>query len=257
MRYRVVLKLNKKQSGNILPIRYQYDLCSNINKMLRSDSFLFNNWLKANHISPNDASSMSLYCVSNLYVPHLYVFDDRMSIQVPKVQIWISFHHEEDTSFFLNHALLGKSFDLGDNKSSVNFTVESISPIKPVQFSDKMVYQSLSPVAVMAIRDNSIEFLDPTNPYFSQFICDELIERWEKINKMPYTDSRQMELKMIAPPKRKAITIYSYNKPKKVICYMLKFEVTMNVQLQELAYNLGIGDQVNNGFGYIELLNKD
>lgn len=258
MRYRVVLKLNLRQSGNVMPISYQYDLCGIINWFLMSDPFLYYNWLNANHLTTQDANATSLYSVSNLYVPHLHVFDDRMSIQVPKIQFWISFHHYEGTQEFLNQALLGKVFDLGDQKSFVNFKVESITPINYVTFSETMVYQSISPIAVMALRDNNtIEFLDPSNQYFKQFICDELIERWERINKAEYTGSRNIEMKMVTFPKRKAVSIVTQNnKLKKIISYMLKFEVTMDVQLQKLAYDLGIGDEINNGFGYIELLNK-
>lgn len=259
MRFKVVLSLNRDISGNVMPISYQYELCSVINRLLTADIVNYQQWLQANNLTVNDAQIDSLYSLSNLYVPRLFVQEDRMTIQVPRIQFWISFYHHAGTYDYVTRALLNKPLVIGDRKSQVHFIIESIEPVSPVEFKDTMVYQTISPVAVIAIRSNqTIEYLEPSNQYFSQFIVEELIERWEHINHTQYLGSRQFRFNLLVPPKRKAVIIMSGTPvQEKIISYMIKFELTMDPMLQEIAYDLGIGNNINYGFGYVELLYKD
>lgn len=259
MRFKILLFINREVSGNILPISYQYELSAAINNILTEDKENYKQWLDANGLSEQDNFDQKLYSLSNLYVPRLFVQEDRMTIQVPRVQFWISFHHTNFTQEFVTKALLSRDLNIGDRKSRVHFTIESIDLVSPVVYTETMVYQTISPISVIAIRaNNSVEYLEPGNPYFAQFMIEELIERWERINKCQYTGSRAFNFKLLVPPKRKAVTIkVGTPMQKKVISYMLKFELTMDIKLQELAYNTGIGNKIHQGFGYIELLYKD
>lgn len=182
-----------------------------------------------------------------------------MTIQVPRVQFWISFHHEIGTEEFIKSTLLGRDLNIGDRRSRVHFTIESIDNISPVVFKETMEYQTISPISVIAIRaNNSVEYLEPSNPYFAQFMVEEIIDRWESLNNRQFDGNRNYNFKVLIPPKRKAVTVKSGTPmQKKVIAYMLKFELTLDPQLQEIAYNLGIGNKKHQGFGYIELLYKD
>ena len=44
--------------------------------------------------------------------------------------------------------------------------------------------------------------------------------------------------------------------PQKIVGYMLKFRLEMDPELQEFAYVSGLGDDINLGFGYVELIRK-
>ena len=259
MRFKVVLCLNKEVSGNILPISYQYELSAAVNKVLTEDRENYNYWLQSNNLTEQDAINQKLYSLSNLYVPRLFVQEDRMTIQVPRVQFWISFHHDNYTQEYVTKALMSRDIVLGDRKSRVHFTIESVEMITPVVYNETMVYQTISPITVIAIRaNNSVEYLEPTNPYFAQFMVEELIERWERLNRRQYPGSHEFQFKVLIPPKRKAVTIKSGTPmQKKVIAYMIKFELRMDRMLHEIAYDLGIGNKIHQGFGYIELLYKD
>jgi CRISPR-associated endoribonuclease Cas6 len=102
-----------------------------------------------------------------------------------------------------------------------------------------------------------VEYLSPENPYFAQFIVDELIARYERLNRTTYTGSKEFKMEVISPVKRKGVCLrYSPVKETKIIGYMFRFRLTMDVQLQQLGYEIGLGDKINFGFGYVELINK-
>jgi len=258
MRFKVILRINKEVFGNVLPISYQYELCAAINNMLTQNNPYYINWLAANNLTTTDNVDQKLYSISNLYVPHIFVHEDRMSIQVPKIQFWISFLHDIDTAEFVMNSLINQQITIGDRKSRVNFTFENVEIVSPICYSEVMEYQTISPICVLAMRENrTIEFLEPENPYFAQFMVDELIEKWSRLNHRSYEGSRDYQFTILTPIKRKAVTIKSGTPmQKKVIAYMVKFRLTMDPMLQEIAYCLGVGDKNHQGFGYIELLYK-
>ena len=259
MRYKITLEINAEKYGNILPISYQYELTSTVNNLLMADSVLIEEWLKKNRLNMQDYMQMRLFSISNLYIPKIYVVDDRLHINIPRIQFWISLFPSIGTEQFLNQTMLNREIVLGDRVSSVSFNITEISPISPVVFSETMEYQTLSPLAVVGLRPNqTIEYLNPRNMYFGQFMVDDLIERWEMLYQEPYMGDRSYQLKLLMPERRKAVTVYTGTvQQQKVVGYMMKFRLSMAPELQEIAYTLGLGDKINLGFGYIELLKKE
>jgi CRISPR-associated endoribonuclease Cas6 len=62
---------------------------------------------------------------------------------------------------------------------------------------------------------------------------------------------------LLSPVKRKGVCLrYSSNKETKIIGYMFRFKLKMDAELQRLGYETGMGDKINFGFGYVELINK-
>lgn len=245
-------------SGNVLPISYQYELSAAFARMLNADTTAFDAWLQANGLSPEDNQHFQVYSVSNLYVPKIHVEEDRLEINVPRVQFWVSMLPETGTREFLETQLLGKQISVGDSKSSVTFNISAIDDISPVNYTDFMEYQSLAPVVVKAVRPNgSLEFLGPENRYFAQFMVEGIIERWEAYYKRPYTGNRSFHFTLLAEPRRKAVAVLQDTpKPQKEVGYMIKFRLGMSPELQEFAYVTGVGDDIPFGFGYLELLKK-
>lgn len=259
MRFKITLEINAAKDGVILPISYQYELTSAVNNLLLSDNSLFEDWLNQNRLSIQDHRQVQMFSISNLYVPKIFVAGDRMHINVPRIQFWISFYPSIGTKQFLEKAMLNKEIVLGDKISSVSFNVSSIEDISPISFYVDMEYQTLSPLAVVGLRpNNTIEYLNPRNIYFGQFMVDELIERWEHIYRQPYMGDRRYKLMLLMPERRKAVTVYTGTaQQQKVVGYMMKFRLSMAPELHEIAYTLGLGDKLNLGFGYIELLKKE
>lgn len=245
-------------SGNVLPIGYQFELSQAFTAMLQSDMSSYETWLRINGLTLFEAQRCQVYSVSNLYIPKIKVDQDRLFIQVPRIQFWVSFLPEIGTRQFLESCFVNKTITIGDAVSSVTFLITTVDDVSPVVYKEFMEYQSLSPVVVKALRANgTLEYLTPANPYFAQFLIDELIERWEIYHKQPYLGDRGFNFMLLAPERRKAVAIETNTAvPKKMVGYMIKFSLAMSPVLQEFAYVVGLGDGVSMGFGYLELLKK-
>lgn len=229
-----------------------------IRKLLTANKQLYSQWLSSNGFTPEEFEHKEIYSISNLYIPKIYVQGDRLQIRVPKVQFWLSIYLEKDTIPFLNSTLLNQSIVIGDRISQVKFTINEISIVTPVVYKNVMEYQTLSPIVIKGVRPNrSVEYLFPQSPFFSQFMVEELIQKWEFFNNRPYTGDRHFSFHLLSPERRKAVTVFADQPDKtKVIGYMIKFRLVIDPQLQEIAYVCGLGDDISLGFGYVELVDK-
>lgn len=258
MRYKISLEVLAEKNGNILPISYQYELVSAINGLLMADKVLFENWLSHNGFSCDPAVWSKVYSISNLYIPKIFVDGDRLHINVPRIQFWISLLPSKGTEQMLAATLLQKEITIGDARSAVTFCISDIQTVTPVVFRPVMEYQTLSPMVIVGLRPNkTIEYLNPRSIYYTKFMVDELIDRYELIYNQRYMGDRRYTMELIMPERRKAVTVYTDTpQQQKVVGYMMKFRLYMDPELQEFAYTLGLGDKIDLGFGYIELLKK-
>jgi CRISPR-associated endoribonuclease Cas6 len=258
MRFKIILEVQPEVFGSVLPISYQFELAACVNRLLTTDKERYGKWLAANGLTPEDNLHQKLYSISNLYIPKIRVENDRLEIAVPRVQFWISFQHENETEQYVRSCFEGSEVVLGDRVSRVKFNITSVVPISPIEYTEEMQYMTLAPIVVIGIRpDNTVEYLNPENPYFAQFIVEELIARYERLNRRNYTGSRDFKMEILSPVKRKGVCLrYSQNKESKIIGYMFRFSLKMDPELQKLGYETGMGDKINFGFGYVELINK-
>lgn len=258
MRYKITLEVISEVYGAVLPICYQHELSSAVKRLLTANMNDYSKWLTSNGFTPEDCEHCSVYSISNLYIPKIYVQADRLQIRVPRVQFWLSVFPEYGTTDFIKSAFLNNSIVLGDKISRVLFKFSSVDVVSPVDYVESMSYQTLSPVVVRGVRPNkSIEYLFPQNPYFAEFIVQELIHKWEFLHRRTYEGTRQFQFQLLFPERRKAVSVDNGTiAAHKVIGYMMKFRLIMDPMLQEVAYVCGIGDDVHQGFGYIELIDK-
>lgn len=256
MRFKFSLLLIPEVSGDIIPISYQCQLMEKVDQMLTANADLYEQWLVANGL--NQQNSNNIYCVSNLYIPKIRVEGDRLKIEAPRIQFWLSSLAEVGLRDFLESSFLDQTISIGDATSSVTFKIDAIDDISPVVYDRVMEYQSLSPIVVKGLRPNgSLEYLSPTNYVFQQFLVESLIERWENYYNTQYYGNRKFRFFLLSQPHRKSVTILNGTKHEtKEIGYMIKFRLELDPMLQDFAYNLGIGDDIQYGFGYIEMLRK-
>lgn len=256
MRYKITLDVAAEVYGSVLPISYQHELSMAVRKLVTANTDDYHSWLSLNGFTDMECNRVNLYSVSNLYIPKIYVQSDRLQINAPRVQFWMSFYPEEQTTAFINHVLMGKEIVLGDSQSRVLFRVSGIDVVSPVVYQNVMEYQALSPVLVLGLRrDRTVEYLLPYNRYFAEFFVQDLIERWECIHHRPYYGDRNFRFELLQGEKRKAVSLTNHNGiEEKVVGYLIKFRLTLAPELQEIAYVCGIGDYLDCGFGYLELL---
>ena len=258
LRFKISLEVLPQVSGNVLPISYQYELATAFHHLLTHDQSAYASWLEQNGLLTLAQEGTQLYALSNLYVPRIFVEGDRLHVNVPWIQLWISFLPEIGTFEFLMHQLQDQQIVVGDSVSEVAFNIKAIEEVSPVSYLSRMEYQTLSPVVVKAVRQNgTLEYLAPSNPYFAEFLVESLIERWERLHGQKFYGNPSYRFTLLVPERRKAVNIMAGDPMQhKVVGYMLKFRLEMNPELQELAYVLGIGDETQYGFGYLELLKK-
>lgn len=258
MRFKIILSVCPEAFGTVLPISYQFELAACVNRLLTSNGERYQKWLYTNGLGPEDNLRQKLYSISNLYIPKIRVEGDRLNIGVPRVQFWLSFWPKNETESFVRQCVENQEVVLGDRRSKVMFVVESVNMVSPIEFGEVMEYMTLSPFVMIGMRPNRcLEYLSPENPVFFQFAVEELIERYERLHRSLYTGSREYKVELLSPVKRKGVCIRQYTpREMKVIGYMFRFRLTMAPELQQLAYETGLGDKINFGFGYLELLNK-
>lgn len=259
MRFKIVLDVNHGVSGSTLPISYQLELSAAVNRLLTSDQVCYDNWLRQNNLDPELPLRMKVYSLSNLYIPNIVVTGNRLTIRAKRVQFWISFLPEQGTEDYVRNALMSQVFSIGDRISRVQFVVSDIQAVSPVtEFKETMDYISMSPVTVMAYdAENRIVYLSPDDQDFLPFLVDGILERYELYYGKPYEGDIRPAIHYLDAPRRKMISINSMTpKQYRVVCYMLRFRLTLPPELQHFAYVAGIGDKINYGFGYLELRDK-
>lgn len=259
MRFKIVLDVNHTVSGSTLPISYQLELSAAVHRLLTSDRYNYDQWLRMNSIPLDLPLKMKIYSLSNFYIPNIVVTGNRLTIRAKRIQFWISFLPETGTSDFLTRALMNQVFTIGDRISRVQFRVSDIQSVAPVtDFTEEMEYISMSPATVMAFNeDNRIEYLSPEDSEYLPFIVDGLLERYEMYYGKPFDKEFTPAIEYLDPPRRKLVSIHSQTKHEhKVVCFMMRFKLTLPVELHKFAYDAGIGDKINFGFGYIELKDK-
>lgn len=258
MRFKIVLVVRNEAFGNILPVSYQFELSSCIYKKLTENRNKYNEWLKMNGFVPDNNIKHKLFSLSNFYIPKIKVEEDRLHVLARKVQLWISFLPERGTTDFVKSVLSNQVLLIGDKKSQVEFTPESIEEISKAEFPDSIDYLSLSPIVVSTLRQNkSVEYISPEDPNYSQTLMNLLLDKYEHFygHEFPYEPDCNFELLSI--PKRKGIFIKRFtDEETKIIGYMYKFRFSVHPSLHHLLYNTGLGDKVGLGFGCVEILNS-
>ncbi len=259
MRFKLVLLVKSESYGNTLPVSYQYELSAMIYRRIQENYRYYQEWLSSNGFHVEDEFRIRLLSYSNLYIPRIRVEFDRLHILVKRVQLWISFLPIRGTRELVNRLFAGISFVLGDRRSRVEFEVEEIVESPMTDFREETDYLSLSPIVFTIPRPNhSVEYIGPHYPGYADLFKHALLDKYKKIFGQPYEGDLGFEWKMLSPPKRKGIFMMRFTREEsKVIGYMYKFRLKVNPLFHQLMYETGIGERIHQGFGCVEILQKE
>lgn len=256
MRFKLVLLVQPQIFGSTLPVSYQYELSSCIHKKMMANFDLYQNWLNLNGFVSDNYLRHRLFSLSNFYIPKIKVEIDRLNILAKRIQLWISLLPERGTAEYVQSIFAEQDLCIGDKKSQVLFTVESITEIPEPCFEKQMQYLSLSPIVFSSTRsNNSIEYIGPDDPGYQQALFQSLLEKYRFFYGKELSPNTEFQFEINTPPKRKGIFIKRFTpEESKVIGYMYKFTLTTDPAIHKLLYNTGFGEKINLGFGCTEVL---
>ena len=254
MRFELSLTLNCKERGAILPLSYQYELSSWIYKVLNEGDPSFALWL---HEMGYKALNMpfKLFTFSNLIIPEYRIAGDRLNILSPNIRLILSFLPDEAITPFITGLFKERHFVIGDKMSQVAFEVSQISAIPKVEFQEKMVFRTISPLFVSridAITRDQI-YLSPESEGYSNQIHQNLQDKYEAFNKRkPDPDLPQTQIRLLSKSKSKLISIKTgTSEESRLKAYNFTFEISGSKELIETGYWGGFGKLGSQGFGCV------
>ena len=126
MRFRLILSVNKKAFGNLLPINYQYEQSAAIYRILSRANSEFSAWLHDNgFVNKEGNKRFKLFTYSRFKIEQWPLLKDseRLAILSARVEWQISFLPEKITETFIEGIFSKQTFEVGDRRSTLKFHV--------------------------------------------------------------------------------------------------------------------------------------
>ncbi len=261
MRFKLILEINKKAFGNILPINYQYAQSAVIYKILSKANEQYAEWLHENGFQLKSGKRFKLFTYSPFKIEKRDVLkeSERIVIHSETVEWQISFLPEKSTEKFIQGLFVNQVFELGDRRSVVQFKVRNVEILASPEFSEDMYFETMSPICIRDLReDGSTEYLLPTDNRVFKAIQKSLSAKYESLYGKPFEKPFGITFNVLSELKRKAVTMKSGSfDPIRIIGYKCKFQLKAPVELMKIAYESGIGEQCSVGFGCVRELKSE
>ena len=260
MRFKLVLNILSR--NKILPINYQYALHSWIYKVIGRANAEFARFLHDEGYALG-SKQFKLFTFSSLQGTPYEIFpqEGRILFKTDELSLKISFWMPQAAKHFIVGLFQRQQFSIGDRLHQVDFQVSRIEALPRPFFTDRMQYRLLTPV----VLSNKVEgnrhkqYLDPASvPDYGRYFINNLLEKAravklsirEPIGVVDYQDELAGEFRLIGKSKRKGIHIKQHQAGHtQVIGYLYNFELEAPVELQELGYYGGFGEENGMGFG--------
>lgn len=260
MRFRLILGINRRAFGDLLPINYQYELSSAIYRILSQASAEYASWLHDNGFSVERGKHFKLFCFSRLKIEQRQIMqrDERIRIISDSVEWQISFLPEQSTEKFVQGVFANRTFEIGDKKSVVQFQVRSIESLPSPEFGDTADFATMSPLCLRFRRDDgSTEYLSPTDERAKAAILTGLLSRYEVFHNEPFTAPLDFDFTVLNEPKSVLVKIKSDTPEQtKVRGFMCRFRMRAPKELMRIMYDSGIGEECAQGFGCVRVMEK-
>lgn len=255
MRFKITLRINRKYGDN-LPYNYQYEQSAVIYRILAQADKQYSSWLHENGYSINGTKRFKLFSFSP------FIFDRTRSI--PKVgclnligeyAIWyISFIPEKSTAEFIQGVFAHKQFTIGNKDFKVAFDIVGVEAIPTPTLTNETTFQALSPICVKLHEGEKTRYLTPEDTLFAKGLLTGLISRYESIyRKLLNADTSNFGFTMIGNKMKSKLVTIKAGTPQetKVRGYLCDFKLNAPIELMQIAYDGGIGEQCSQGFGFI------
>lgn len=123
MRFRLILTVDRRSFGDLLPINYQYEQSAVIYRILSKASEEYADWLHHNGFQLESGRRFKLFTFSRLKIEKRQVLpqNERIRILSDSVEWQISFLPEKSTEKFIQGLFSNQAFEIGDRQSTVRF----------------------------------------------------------------------------------------------------------------------------------------
>lgn len=270
MRFKLQFQLCSREKT--LPINYKYEFSSWIYKVFEKADPLFSQWLHENGYDFQNRK-FKLFTFSDIIVSRFRIIGDRLLIEQPSIELFVSFLMPLQAEKFITGLFMGQAFTLGDIVSRVKLEVTQVETLPEPLFNTTMVFQTRSPICVtLPIAGKSPDYLPPTHTLFGQRFFDNLISKFIAHKKSVPSfagtertecgsladimeESTEMKLEVLSPFKSRLVTIKSGTPQQtKIKGYIFKFQVTAPIELLKIGYYAGFGEKNSGcGFGCVEV----
>ncbi|MCC5919969.1 MAG: CRISPR-associated endoribonuclease Cas6 [Cyclobacteriaceae bacterium] len=260
---RFEIHLRKMGRSSILPINYQYELSSAIYKIISQANeefaaFLHQKgwqieWKKFKH-----------FCFSHLQFERFKIHKEagRIEDQGELTSFKINFVIDQAAEEFIKGLFMNQRLSIGDKYSQVDYEVASISACEPPIFQETMYYKTLSPLLVIRKRwdsDRGEDYLRPDEDGYAAILINTLQSKLGSIavagmDQNKVADLIDTKFSALGPIRKKGVTIKQHTAAQsKKIGYEFQFELTAPVELHEIGYYSGFGNECSQGFGCVEV----
>lgn len=256
MKFKLKLYTDKSAFGNILPINYQYELSAIIYRILSYGDEKYSHWLHSNGFT-RELKQFKFFNYSPLLVKSYKAVSDRLYIYSDTVDWYITFLPDKSTEAFIRGIFTDRVFQLGDKQSKVQFKVESIEALAPVEYQPEMTFQSVSPICIVRREPNgSNTYLSPIDKDAPNLILYSLKEKYQVWHNKPFTgDLSAYHFEVLDSPKPKLITLKAGTpEESKIKGHICRFKIRLSQELMEILFETGIGSKGSQGFGMVRIV---
>ncbi len=258
MRFKLLLRVNKKAFGNKLPINYQYEQSAAIYKILSNADEKYASWLHDNGFEIGTGKRFKLFTFARFKVEKRQILpeEERLLILSDTVEWQIGFLPEKSTDSFIKGIFQNQIFEIGDKKSAVQFIVQSVEILPEPDYKGKVTFVAMSPVCLKFHRiDGKTDYLSPTDVRAPFLMFNGLFDRYRSFygEDCPYSLS-ECKLKVLGVPKSVVVKLKAdTNEETRVRGFLCKMEVQAPVELMRLMYEGGVGSLTSQGFGCLRV----
>lgn len=255
MRFKLTLSLTNS-FGRKLPLNYQYEQSAAIYRILAQANEEYTTWLHENGFKLVSGKSFKLFNFSRLEIEKYRILKQTAEIEIlsDNVVWYISFLPEKSTEQFIKGIFNNQQFEVGTRKSNVQFQVQSVELMPAPIFSDKMSYESLSPICITLKQSEGYDlYIAPNHPEAARLIKQNLLDKYLASTGSDFPlDDFPFAVEVLNKPKSSLIHIKSGTlQASKIRGFMCKIRLIAPIELQKIAYETGIGSKNSVGFGMV------
>lgn len=247
-----------RKRGNCLPVNYQYPLSAWIYKVIaRADekhaAFLHE------HGFAFDRKAFKMFTFSQLDLRPYQMQGNIIQLHGTDIKLILRFHIDASLENFVKGLFINQHCGLGDRTAQADFEVTKVETFASPYFTTTMRYECLSPIVLATGRDDgSREYLSPEDPRYGRILVTNLTRKLNAMalynNTDEYVIPGDASFRLLNTPRKKGVTIKA-NTPEqtKMIGYLFHFELTAPVELHEIGYASGFGQENSMGMGCVEV----